>query len=129
MVPFHKFAFRVLVTDAYHRRCAVTGERTLPALEAAHIRPFSEHGPHRVNNGLLLRADLHRLFDTGYVTVDDDGGGAFRFVVSSRIREEFENGRDYYQLHDQHLVNIPNSREERPNREFIEWHHQHIFVE
>jgi len=52
--------FRVLVTDAYQRRCAVTGERTLPTLEAAHIKPFHESGPHRVNNGLLLRSDLHR---------------------------------------------------------------------
>jgi putative restriction endonuclease len=32
-------AFRLLVTDAYQRRCAVTGERTLPVLDAAHIRP------------------------------------------------------------------------------------------
>jgi putative restriction endonuclease len=35
-------AFRVLVTEAYDRRCAVTGERTLPVLEAAHIKPYSE---------------------------------------------------------------------------------------
>ena len=35
-------AFRILVTDIYDRRCAVTRERTLPALEAAHIRPYSE---------------------------------------------------------------------------------------
>jgi len=43
-------------------------------------------------NGLLLRSDLHKLFDRGYVTVSPD----LRFVVSRRIREEFENGRDYY---------------------------------
>jgi putative restriction endonuclease len=55
--------FRVLVTDAYERRCAVTGERVLPVLEAAHIRPYVEMGPHRVDNGLLLRSDLHTLFD------------------------------------------------------------------
>lgn len=37
-------AFRVLVTDAYQRRCAISGEKTLPVLEAAHIRPYSQHG-------------------------------------------------------------------------------------
>jgi hypothetical protein len=47
-------AFRVLVTDIYHRRCAVTQERTLPALEAAHIRPYGEAGEHEPRNGLLL---------------------------------------------------------------------------
>lgn len=62
-------AFRVLVTDAYTRRCAITGEKTLPVLEAAHIRPYAEQGPHRVSNGLLLRSDLHTLFDRGYLTV------------------------------------------------------------
>lgn len=39
-------AFRVLVTDIYQRRCAVTHERTLPALEAAHIRPYGDGGDH-----------------------------------------------------------------------------------
>ena len=65
-------AFRVLVTDAYERRCAVTGEKTLPVLEAAHIKPYALHGPHRVSNGILLRSDLHKLFDLGYVTVTPD---------------------------------------------------------
>jgi putative restriction endonuclease len=87
--------FRVLVTDTYNRRCAITGERTLPALEAAHIRPYSEGGEHDARNGLLLRRDIHSLFDAGYVTVTPDA----RFEVSRRIKEEFENGRHYYELH------------------------------
>ena len=65
-------AFRVLVTDIYQRRCAVTRERTLPALEAAHIRPYSTGGTHEAQNGLLLRRDIHSLFDAGYVTVTQD---------------------------------------------------------
>lgn len=60
-------AFRVMVSDAYQRRCAVTGERTLPFLEAAHIRPYTEEGPRVISNGLLLRSDLHTLFDRGYM--------------------------------------------------------------
>jgi putative restriction endonuclease len=50
-------AFRVLVTDAYQRKCAMTGESTLVALEAAHIVPHAKEGKHDVQNGLLLRAD------------------------------------------------------------------------
>ena len=83
-------AFRLVVTDAYRRRCAVTGERTLPVLDAAHIHPYSEGGPYRVSNGLLLRRDLHKLFDDGYVTVSLD----LRFEVSRRIRDDYENGRE-----------------------------------
>lgn len=55
-------AFRILVTDIYERRCAVTQERTLPALEAAHIRPYCDGGEHEATNGLLLRRDIHSLF-------------------------------------------------------------------
>lgn len=58
-------SFRLLVTDAYKRRCAITGENTLPVLEAAHIVPYSQNGTHDVSNGLLLRADFHKLFDAG----------------------------------------------------------------
>ena len=55
-------AFRVAVTDAYDRACAVTGEHSLPVLEAAHIKPFAENGPHEVVNGVLLRAEPPRVF-------------------------------------------------------------------
>ncbi|MDP9024373.1 MAG: HNH endonuclease, partial [Candidatus Eremiobacteraeota bacterium] len=41
-------AFRLMVMDAYGRRCAITGEKTLPALDAAHIRPFHEQESHEV---------------------------------------------------------------------------------
>lgn len=111
-------AFRFEVTDAYRRRCAITGERTLPALAACHIRPYAEDGPHEVSNGLLLRADLHNLFDLGYLTVTVD----HTVEVSSRIREEFENGRDYYALRGQKLKVIPSREADQPAREFLEWH-------
>lgn len=87
--------FRIGVLENYRRRCAISGERTVPVLEAAHIQRYSDHGGHELRNGLLLRSDLHRLFDLGYLAVDPDQR---RVLVSPRIREEFENGRDYYSL-------------------------------
>jgi putative restriction endonuclease len=112
-------AFRVEVTDAYSRRCAITGEKTLPALEASHIRPYAKQGPHQANNGILLRSDLHNLFDLGYLTVSLD----HKVEVSRRIKEEFENGRHYYALHGQRLEVIPKHESSRPAKEFLEWHH------
>lgn len=117
-------AFRVLVTDAYQRRCAITGERTLPVLEAAHIRPYAESGPHLVSNGLLLRSDLHTLFDRGYITVTDE----LRVQVSRRIREEFANGREYYRHHGQPLMVTPGSPHERPAPDFLRWHSESRFL-
>lgn len=115
--------FRVAVTDAYARRCVVTGERTLPVLEAAHIRPYAQGGTHDVANGLLFRTDLHRLFDRGYVTVAPDG----RFEVSRRIREEFENGRHYYALQGE-AVRLPERGDLRPSTEALEWHRDNVFL-
>lgn len=116
-------AFRVLVTDAYKRRCAITGERTLPVLEAAHILPFAKHGPHHVSNGLLLRSDFHKLFDLGYVTVSSDR----RIKVSPRIREEWFNGKAYYRLDGQPLKTVPDESEFQPKREYLEWHNKNVF--
>jgi putative restriction endonuclease len=116
-------AYRIAVTDAYQRRCAVTGERTLPALDAAHIRPYGEGGEHSVSNGLLLRRDIHCLFDLGYVTVTPD----HTFEVSPRIREEFENGRDYYVLHGRPLL-VPHQSELRPDTSALDWHNNHRFL-
>jgi putative restriction endonuclease len=116
-------AFRVLVTDAYDRRCAVTGEKTLPVLEAAHIQPYALDGPHRVSNGILLRSDLHKLFDLGYVTVTPD----LRLEVSPRLRAEWQNGREYYAHHGQQLHVQPADLASRPSREFLTWHNENRF--
>jgi putative restriction endonuclease len=115
-------AFRVMVTDAYGRRCAVTNERTLPVLEAAHIKPYSLVGTHEVSNGLLLRSDLHTLFDRGYVTVTPD----LRLRVSGRIHEEFDNGGDYYAF-DGRTIRAPDAPDERPSRDLLEWHADTVF--
>lgn len=115
-------SFRVVVTDAYSRRCAMTGEKTLPVLEAAHIQSYAAGGAHRVDNGLLLRSDLHTLFDRGYVTVTPD----YRVEVSRRIREEFTNGRDYYALHGREIA-LPSDTEQRPAVGFLSWHNEHCY--
>jgi putative restriction endonuclease len=115
--------FRVSVIDAYERGCAVTGEHALPALEAAHIRRFKDEGPHDVRNGILLRADLHRLLDKGYLTFTRD----CRLEVSRRLKQDFENGRTYYPFHGQSLK-VPPSLGERPAAAFIDWHNEHVYL-
>jgi len=114
--------FRSMVASAYDWRCAVTGERVLPVLEAAHIQPYAAQGPNAVQNGLLLRADIHRLMDEGYATVTND----LRFDVSRHVRAEFENGKDYYALLGKEL-RMPPSRILWPASEYIAWHNQHTF--
>lgn len=116
-------SFRVVVTEAYNRKCAMTGESTLLALEAAHIVPYAEEGAHDVRNGLLLRADFHRLFDAGLVSVTPD----MTIRVSPRIREAWFNGKAYYRMDGQPLTVTPTRPEYRPDPDRLQWHLKNRF--
>ena len=112
-------SFRVMVSEAYRFRCPITGDRVLPALEAAHIRPYSQGGRHAVSNGLLLRSDLHRLLDRGYLSVTPD----LKVQISPRIKDEFNNGREYY-VFDGADLQPPARSVDRPDSAALEWHRQ-----
>jgi putative restriction endonuclease len=115
-------SFRAVVLDAYHRRCAVTGIHIPPVLQAAHIRPVDHGGEHRLDNGLLLRSDVHTLFDRGYLGVDP----SHRLIVSPRLRADFSNGDQFYDRAGQ-VIDLPARRADRPGREFLNWHLDTIF--
>lgn len=114
--------FRVAVTQAYKRQCAITGERALPALEAAHIRPFAETTQHYVRHGLLLRSDVHRLFDKGYITVTPD----LRVEASHRMKDDFNDGDNYVRLHGSEIW-VPERPELKPDPEVLAWHNENVY--
>lgn len=116
-------SFRIVVTDAYSRRCAASGERVLPVLQAAHIRPFGQGGMHEVQNGILLRSDLHTLFDRGYITVTPE----HKLEVSRRIHEEYENGKEYYALNGRKIL-LPNRSTDVPKKENLQYHNEKVFA-
>ena len=64
-----------------------------------------------------LRRDIHALFDSGYVTVTPDS----RFLVSSRLKDDFDNGKVYYELSGRTIVS-PESATDAPDPELLEWH-------
>ncbi|MGA3199969.1 MAG: HNH endonuclease [Halobacteriota archaeon] len=115
-------SFRLIVTDSYDRRCAFTNSPVLHVLEAAHIRPYSSGGTHVPSNGILLRQDLHTLFDRGYMTVTP----SHRIEVSPQIKEEFHNGKEYYRLHGE-TMRLPEYGDRRPSAEFLRWHNDNRY--
>lgn len=115
-------AFKGLILTSYERRCAITGNHVTPTLQAAHIRPVSAEGENRVDNGLLLRSDVHTLFDLGYLSIND----RFELRVSRMLREEWGNGREFYSLAGQ-PIRVPRAKLDRPHREAIEWHLDTVF--
>lgn len=86
-------AFRSRLLDAYSRACAVSGCTTSAVLEAAHISPYRGIHTNQVNNGILLRADLHTLFDLGLLRVEPE---TYMVRIASSLR-----GSEYFQFHRQ----------------------------
>lgn len=115
--------FQVLVVQAYDRRCAVSGEKALPVLQAAHIRPVSEGGLHETSNGLLLRSDIHTLFDRGYATITLDG----RFIASRRLKTDFNNGEPYHAFERTPII-FPPRTGDKPSAEALQWHNDTVFL-
>lgn len=121
----HQGAFRALVLQAYDSHCALTGHKIRPTLQAAHIRPVANGGEHRVDNGLLLRSDIHTLFDLGYLSVD----AHHRPLVSPRLRNDFGNGDDLYALAAAaNPILLPRRHIDRPSQDALEWHRDQVFL-
>ncbi|HUQ49076.1 MAG TPA: HNH endonuclease [Terriglobales bacterium] len=116
-------SFRVLVTETYKRQCAISSSHVLPTLDAAHIRPYAHRlGSHSPTNGLLLRNDIHALFDRGYLTVTPD----YHVEVSRMIKAEFNNGLEYYAMHG-NKINLPEYDQFNPSRDALKWHNEQVF--
>jgi putative restriction endonuclease len=116
-------AFRIMVSDAYSRRCAISGEKALLVLQAAHIKPVALGGQHRLDNGLLLRSDVHTLFDLGYITVTPE----HRVLVAKKqLKEDFDNGEPYVPFNGKEIY-VPERVGEQPASELLEWHADTVF--
>jgi len=116
-------AFRLRLLDAYGR-CAISGERTEPVLDAAHIQPYLSPASNHVQNGLLLTKEFHALFDRGYVTVTPE----YQVRVSGALREEWQNGKRYYEFDHRPLRVVPEAAALRPSRDALAWHRDHVFL-
>lgn len=116
-------AFRAMVSEAYQHRCALTGERVRPVLEAAHIKSHAAGGQMRLDNGLLLRSDMHTLYDRGFISFD----GRLSLIVSPQLREKFGNGEWLYARAGSPIA-VPAKTVDRPNAEFLEWHRDSVFL-
>lgn len=99
-------AFRAALLAAYGGRCAVTGCDVEAVLEAAHISPYSGPSSDHVCNGLLLRADIHTLFDSGLLAFDPE---TRRVVLADTLRRS-----DYAHLAGQ-CLREPSNPEHRPS--------------
>lgn len=106
--------FRRELIEAYSGRCALTGCDFLPLLEAAHIHPYRGKETNHVSNGLLLRADVHTLFDLGLLAVKPDGS----LDICSSL-----SGTEYTALK---VLMMPKIAANRPSADALAWHRERI---
>lgn len=109
--------FRQAVLEAYRGRCAVSGCDVKEALEAAHIYPYQGGDTNAVTNGLLLRADLHTLFDLGFVTIDPE---TMTVDVAESVR-----GSAYGEFHGTEVA-LPDDPARGPSTSALAWHRREI---
>jgi len=103
--------FRKRLFAAYGGRCAVTGCDAEAALEAAHILPYRGEATNHLSNGLLLRADIHTLFDLNLIGIEP---GSLTIVLAESLQGTCYNGIDGKAL------KLPKSKRSHPSREALE---------
>lgn len=106
-------AFRNQLLSAYGERCAVTEVNVPAALQAAHIYPYRGKESQVVSNGMLLRADIHQLFDAHLLTVEPQN---YRIRLSDSIKDGI------YRQYDGVAVNVPRDPALQPNKHLLGLH-------
>lgn len=105
--------FRRLLLDAYGRRCAVTAYDADESLEAAHILPYRGPVTHHAQNGLLLRSDIHSLFDLGLLAIHESD---LTVILAPSLRES------RYRKFEGQLICVPDKDELRPSPHALAQH-------
>ena len=111
--------FRRSLLLAYGEKCAITGFDSESALEAAHIKPYMGEHTNHVKNGLLLRSDIHTLFDRYLISINPN-------TLNVEINKSLVNTR-YRYLKDKSLIQ-PSDNRSMPDNEALGWHYQEFMA-
>lgn len=111
--------FRKKLLDTYKRKCVVTECEIEEMLEAAHIYGFKGVDTDKIPNGILLRSDIHTLFDLGLITINHEN---YLIQVSSKIMID-----EYYSKLNNRKINLPERIEDYPHQDSLKYHFENIF--
>lgn len=111
--------FKTQLLSIYNYSCAVTGCSTIPALSLAHIKNMYDDRYLGVDNGLILRSDLHHLFSKGVITFFYEGDDEIVVKLSHRMKMDLDP--EYSKLEGR-CLRLPKNKEFWPNKEYLKWH-------
>ena len=101
--------FRKELIKAYEGKCAITKSTVIPILQAAHIFPYKGKETHHVTNGILLRADIHDLFDLYLLGIDEN----YKVIVSESLKNT------EYEKYNGISIILPKNNSKKPNKEAL----------
>lgn len=111
--------FRNQLLEHYKCKCAITGCDVNEILEAAHIFPYKGADTNNIQNGILLRADVHTLFDLGLISIDPESN---TIALSKQIGDNV-----YYKEFGGRKIVLPDDTNQRPSKESLRYHFEEIF--
>jgi len=106
-------SFRQDLLYVYESKCAISNCNVPEALEASHIIPYLGQETNKIQNGILLRADIHTLFDLRLITIDEQ---KYSVLVSSKLKNT------YYSQYEGRIINLPSKIELYPSKEALKKH-------
>ncbi|WP_185204718.1 HNH endonuclease [Chryseobacterium sp. C3] len=111
--------FRNKLLNIYNSKCAFTDCEITDMLEAAHIFSFKGSETNKIQNGILMRTDIHTLFDLGLISVDPEN---YLIQVSDKILTDTY----YAQMHNK-ILSLPNILEGYPDKNALKYHFENVF--
>ncbi|MDR2238051.1 MAG: HNH endonuclease [Chryseobacterium sp.] len=111
--------FREKLLEVYDNKCAITQCNIVEMLEAAHIYSFKGTETNKIPNGILLRSDIHTLFDLGLISIDPEN---YMVQVSKRILHD-----EYYAKLHQTKISIPEKRDYHLNIDSLRYHYENVY--
>lgn len=118
--------FKREIPKIYNNTCCISGMKinsiaNASLIDACHIIPFSSSFNDTITNGIALCPNLHRAFDRGFISVDQN----YRVIVS----DAFEESNSAYSIKAfaGTPIKLPISPNYRPSLQNFEWHRHHVF--
>lgn len=118
--------FKREIPKIYNHTCCISGMRidatvSVTMIDACHIIPFSESYDDTITNGIALCPNLHRAFDRGLITIDEN----YKVVVSNSFKEDKSSyGIKSFEGKE---IQLPNLKDYYPLKDNFEWHRNNIF--
>lgn len=119
--------FKQYIPKIYNHTCCVTGYRissihNISMIDACHIIPFSKSYDDTIGNGISLCPNIHRAFDRGLITIDEN----YKLLVSKEFEEDSDNPFSIRKFENQKIL-LPQKPLYAPNKASLLWHNENIF--